>query len=362
MHIDRAIDRPKSIRPPKQRIVEWVLEMNRRSSREYIDAGPLRDQHWGRHPTRMGAFLCMDGRVELPSITHTPRGFWRKYRALGGAAKLFWPGLRNDIRMWLRETPRRNVLFPSYHYSGSQDHLGCAGWEYRTQAARVHAQNLAAQITRDYPNQIVGLPLGVETDFGEMVIHGPERDVRTSALIGADVNQIEREILHTFSQSMDEQMARDLAVILESNARHVDRLKRNPPPIEQNDHQERVFALGRVLDWIDRRNIALKLNHFDPNLDHAVNIAVKILEHNMKSAPDGDEALILVCMPFSEPGSEEYGAETDAVGLMNDFVLPEVRRNRPHLVASGRLHYMAGVVDKSRRLFRPLEHGLVRPD
>jgi hypothetical protein len=116
-----------------------LIGINDVESTAYLAAEAARRRYWAQHRTFLACVKCMDGRVLLPTMTETPVGIVKPFRAAGGRFEAFWPSFLGRVRAWVDDAMRhgsRASILLSYHHSASQPKLGCAGWGYDTAAAR----------------------------------------------------------------------------------------------------------------------------------------------------------------------------------------------------------------------------------
>ncbi len=337
-------------------IRDRLLAVNLRASEAYVAAESARARHRALHPTPLAAVKCMDGRVLFPTLTTTPPGLVQPFRAIGGRPEVFWPSFMGRLRHWIEQAQRagqRSVLFLTYHFSASDPHLGCAGFDYDTASARAHAERLARELGWVFGEQLEAIVSGVETDLDRLVLHGPAGDVSGEALVGADDADLATAIARAFP-SMDLAVRQDLVPIVRGNAQRIATLKQQPRPRAELAHHERVLALGQGFDWLHEANLALIINDADPGLAHAIRVAARILATNLASAPAGDDAALVTCIPYHEPGIDRRQAVARSLGLL-ELAREVVRVEAPQLLESGRLHQLPGVLWAPARRFERLE-------
>ena len=75
--------------------IDWLVDYSRRHSQEFQspESWLARRRYLAQHPTAITAFMCMDGRINIPVATNTPRGIIFPFRNLGGRFNLGWPHL-----------------------------------------------------------------------------------------------------------------------------------------------------------------------------------------------------------------------------------------------------------------------------
>jgi len=333
-------------------IHERIIQINAEQSARYVADEAARRRYWAKHPTFFGAIKCMDGRVLLPTMTRTPLGLVKPFRAIGGKFDVWWPSFLGRVRAWAQTAigmGSRNVLFVTYHYSASDPHLGCAGWAYDTAAARAHAVHLATSLAEVFGDQLTAVITGVETDRDEFILHGPHGDVTGEACIGKSIDDVREIVRHTFPNMVPE-VVEDLVPFLRGNALHVADLMAHPRDLTAKGHNERIIALGQGFNWLAQANLALIINDADPDLAQSIRVAAGLIEKNLSTAAPGDDATILTCITYREPGMDYRQAVARSKGL-RAFVERTMQASHATLMSSGRLHAMAAVVwEPSKKL------------
>lgn len=297
----------------------------------------------------------MDGRVLFPVLTKTPLGIVHPYRAIGGRPEVWWPSFLGRVRAFVEQAMRegqRAVAFLTYHHSESEPGLGCAGWEFHTDAAHEHTDRLALQLTEVFGDALVPIVANVETDRDVLTLHGPAGDVSGEAVIGLDDEAISAAIALAFP-TIDPGVRRDLVPLLRGNALRVSELRLEPKDLDAKAHHERILAVGQGFDWLYQENLALIINDADPGLASSIAVAAAILRKNLGRAPADEEFTILTCVPYQAPGIDQRQAIARARGL-RDFTLDVVRRAEPELASSPRFQALAGVVWAPAKRFEPI--------
>lgn len=333
-------------------IHERIIQINAEQSARYVADDSARRRYWATHRTFFGAIKCMDGRVLFHTMTRTPLGLVKPFRAIGGKFDVWWPSFLGRVHHWVQTAMAmgsRNLILVTYHFSASDSHLGCAGWAYDTSAARIHADRLATGLTDVFGEQLTAVVTGVETDRDELILHGPSGDVTGAACIGKSIDEI-REIVRRAFPSMVPEAIEDLIPFLRGNALHVADLTEHPRDLTARGHNERIIALGQGFNWLAQANLALIINDADPDLAKSIRVAAGLIEKNLSTAPSGDDATILTCVTYREPGMDFRQATARSKGL-RAFVERVIGESNPALIASGRLHAMAAVVwEPSKKL------------
>lgn len=337
-------------------IHERVVRINTEQSATYVADEPARLRYWAKHPTFFACIKCMDGRVNFPSMTQTPIGSVKAFRAIGGKFNIWWPSFLGRIRHWMdsaMSNGSRAFIFVSYHYSASDPHLGCAGWTYDTANARAHAETLRDDLSFVFGDEVTAVVAGIETDRDILTLHGTSGDVSGENMIGKSEQEIRAELVKTFP-GVSPTIQNDLVPFLMGNARRVDELTRHPRELKEKKHNERIIAVGQGFDWLAHDNLALIINDADPNLAESIRVAASLIEKNLAEAPPGDDATICTCIPYRQPGIDYRQAVARSNGLRM-FAEGIVRESYPALAASGRFHSMSTVAWEPNKKIEVLE-------
>lgn len=322
-----------------------LIDINTEQSAKYIEAEAARTRYWAEHRTFFACIKCMDGRVQFSSMTNTPVGIVKPFRAIGGKFSIWWPSFLGRVRHWTERAMSqgsRNFMFVTYHYSASDTHLGCAGWKYDTKGARGGAEQLQKDLAFVFDEQLTAVVAGVETDRDILTLHG-KIDVSGETCIGKRPEEVAAMLREAFPD-MSMHTVNDLLPFMLGNAKRVEELNASPRSVLDKGHNERVIALGQSFDWVTSQNLALIINDADPNLDESVRVAGSLIVKNVEHATAGDDvATIFTSIPYREPGTDYRQAVARAKGL-KEFAKKILREAYPELMASGRLHSLAAVM------------------
>lgn len=337
-------------------IHERVVRINTEQSAKYVADEAARLRYWAKHPTFFACIKCMDGRVNFPSMTQTPIGSVKAFRAIGGKFNIWWPSFLGRVRHWMNgamSNGSRAFIFVTYHESASDPHLGCAGWAYDAAKARAHAETLRNDLTFVFGDEVTAIVAGIETDRDLLTLHGTAGDVSGDIMIGKTEPEVRAELLKAFP-GMSPTILNDLVPFLMGNARRVDELTRHPRELEEKKHNERIIAVGQGFDWLAHDNLALIINDADPNLAESIRVAASLIEKNLSDAPPGDDATICASIPYRQPGIDYRQAVARSNGL-RAFAEGIIRETHPALVSSGRIHSMSAVSWEPNKKIEVLE-------
>lgn len=344
--------------PIEQRI-EWLFELAREHSSEYVspESQLARARHLAEHPTAITALKCMDGRINIPLVTETPRGVVRPFRNLGGRFDLGWPHLGEVLAEYVQSmvvSGRRVLALVTYHFSRGDRDRGCAGFEYDTDAAREHTFCIRAQMEHVFGvghGTVYPLVCGFETDEDALILHGEGGETLDVAqLTPADIANLPQRLAQLFPD-MAEQMRFDLLPLVEGNYRHVQKMRETPRTLDI-EHREWMICLGRGFDFLHKPNLALIIGPYSPDLADPVSKAAGIIESNMTAGriPD-DGFLLLASAPYEEPGMDRARAELKA-RFLTDFAVQVIHQIKPELAR--KMHVRTAVLDWRSRELQPL--------
>lgn len=326
-------------------IQERIVSINADQSALYVADEGARRRYWATHPTFFACIKCMDGRVLFPSMTKTPIGIVKPFRAIGGKFNIWWPSFLGRVRHWVDKAVKvgsRNCMFVTYHYSASDAHLGCAGWKYDTTSARAHAEKLRDDLGYVFGEQLTAIAAGIETDREMLILHGPNGDVSGLSIAGKSDEDIRAAIMNAFP-GMETKTVADLVPFLKGNAERVKELTDHPRDLHELGHNERVIAIGQGFDWLAEANLALIINDADPNLAESIRVAGSIIQKNLNDAAPGDSATVFTCIPYREPGTDYRQAAARAKGIQ-EFTVNVLKGSAPDLFTANKLHSMAAVM------------------
>ena len=340
------------------RLKHWLVEHNEKVSLEYSspDAAFLRRQYRANHKTEVIAFECMDGRINLSLMSETPLGIVQSVRNLGGIFNLGWFYLNemlDDLVGYAIKHGRDCLAFVTYHWSRGDLHRGCRGHNYDKDVARTDMMHLTHQIEEIFGvkhSVVYPICLGIETDEDAFLFHGFEgRTLDVSTLRDQDQDELRIKLMELYPD-MKKQVLDDLLPIVEGNIRHVAKVRAMNRQILDAHHRERIMAIGRGLEWLHVNNLALIVGPFDPNLDAAVEVAMKLLLGNIESKRIPQDGIILLASEtYRDPaGSDRPGAVVKS-RFARDFALKTIELAVPSLREL--VIPMACVVDVNTRKF-----------
>lgn len=339
--------------------IDYLLDLNARHSRAFMDLSSERRRYRGEHPTEIAALKCMDGRLHLPVMTQTALGIIQPFRNLGGKFDLGWPFFQSTIDQWVQYSISRGrhcLVFVTYHYARGDTHRGCRGFHYETDAARNAAIKLKDQFIRVYgKGAVVPIVCGIETDLDALILHGEDdRSVVDLAKIKQHSQLELEEMLYSLYPSMAERIVRDMIPLVRGNIRHIAEIRESNRPIEEAEHKEWVLGVGRGFDWLHAINTAFIVGPFDPNLSVAIETAAKLLKGNIDDGRvDPNGIVLLTSAAFRDEAGPEYHLAKEKALFLSKFAHDIIKERVPDLVPH--LQILTGFTDLDTRKFEVIE-------
>lgn len=357
----------RTLRPLVERrntVARWLLEHNRHQSELYQSPKERAERRGYRHlhRTKVACLKCMDGRLNLPVITGIPMGVIQPFRNLGGYFEFGWAYLQAAFLEWANYAATREddcLVFTTYHFSRSNPHLGCKGFNYNREAAQEAAEHLRNRINttcaESKKNKISAVMLGIETDEDALIIHG---ETGKAWYLSEESTLSNSEIVERLAElfpSMPLHVRLDFSPLIEGNIRRISEVRQAPRSLTESDHREQVLGLGRGFDWLHTPNKALLIGPFGYDVATPILKAGGILLDNLESGRISPaEGLVLMTAGSYRDtvlGIEDAFAEEKALDLarfaVSVLASDEKLRNGlfPHLSV------IAGAVDMDTRVF-----------
>lgn len=337
---------------------DYLLDLNARHSRAFIDLAMERRRYRGEHPTEIAALKCMDGRLHLPVMTRTAVGIIQPFRNLGGKFDLGWPFFQATLDQWAQYSISRGrhcLIFVTYHFARGDIHRGCRGFNYDTNAARDTAIKLKNQFERIYgKGAVVPIVCGIETDLDALILHGEDGRVIDLAEVKEGLSGLELEsMLRSLYPSMPERIFKDIIPLVEGNIKHSRMIRASNRPIEDAEHKEWVLGVGRGFDWLHAINTAFIVGPFDPNLFDAIATAAVLLKGNIDDGRVTPSGIVLMTSAAYRQIGPEYELAKEKARFLSKFALDVIKAKVPDLVPH--LNILTGCTDLNTRKFEVLE-------
>lgn len=329
---------PAPLQSPIAERIDWLFGLARQHAQQYAspEAWLARQRHLARHPTAIVVMKCMDGRINIPIATQTPKGMILPFRNLGGIFNLGWPHLGETLTAAIDKVVRHGrqaLVMITYHYSKGDERRGCAGFHYRTDDARAHTFDIQREVSTLFGaahGTVYPLVCGFETDEEALVVHGCNgQTLHMAELTEADLETLPARLLQLLPD-MPTQIRADLLPLLQGNFRHMAALR----PLNRTldiEHREWMLCIGRGFDWLHLPNLALIIGPYSPDLADPVRKAAGIIRANMRAGriPD-DGFLLLSSVPYEDIGVDRARAQLKS-DFMANFAADVVRRDFPDL-------------------------------
>ncbi len=324
-------------KPIKERI-DWILQHASQHAMNYSspDNWLARTRYMAEHPTSIAVLKCMDGRINIPIATNTPRGIIQPFRNLGGMFDLGWPHLGEVLSHHVQSIVlegRRCMILITYHYSKGDPQRGCAGFNFDTEAAKAHTYQIKSQVEQVFGKDhgtVYPVVCGFETDEDALILHGSNGEVLDmSSLTPGDRETLMPQLERLFPD-MSRQMRHDLLPLISGNLDHIDEARKVERQLD-NVHREWMICVGRGFDFVHMPNLALIIGPYSPNLADPIHKAAGIIESNMSAGriPD-DGFLLLASVPYQELGVDRARAELKSQFLC-DFAEQQILDIYPDL-------------------------------
>jgi hypothetical protein len=341
---------------PIESRIDWLFRIAAQHAETYSgpEAWLARQRYLAEHPTAILVLKCMDGRINIPIATKTPKGIIEPFRNLGGMFNLGWPHLgevlAHNVQQMVR-AGRRVLVLITYHFSKGDPKRGCAGFNYDTRAAHAHTLEISAQVEHTFGlghGTVFPLVCGFETDEDALVLHGAgDGTLDLGALDPADAPHLAQS-LATLFPDMPAQVRADLLPLLLGNLEHIAEVRRTSRELNI-EHREWIICVGRGFDFLHMPNLALIIGPYSPDLADPIHKAAGIIESNMAAGriPD-DGFLLLASAPYEEIGVDRARAQLKA-RFLSRFAAEEIERQNARLAS--KMHVRTAVLDwGSRRL------------
>jgi len=305
-------------------------------------------------------FKCMDGRINIPLATRTPKGIIQPFRNLGGMFDLGWPHLGEVVAHTVQEVVergRRVLALITYHHSNGDAHRGCAGFNYDTAAARAHTYELRRQMAQVFGadhHTVYPLVCGFETDEDALVLHAPDGRTLDMASLTADDRAGLPQRLAALLPDMHPQMRADLLPLLLGNLDHIAEVRGTARALDI-EHREWMLCVGRGFDFLHLPNLALIIGPYSPDLADPIRKGASIIRANMAAGRIPDDGLLLLASsPYQELGVDRARAELKA-RFLTGFAAAVIRQADPWLAE--RMHVRTAVLDWRSRALAQIDAG-----
>jgi hypothetical protein len=338
--------------------IDWLFDLARRHSAEYSspEAYLARKRYLAEHPTALMVLKCMDGRINIPIATRTPKGIIQPFRNLGGMFNLGWPHLGEVLAHEVGNVVgagRRVLFLITYHFSKGDPQRGCAGFNHDTEAARAHTHEVRAEVEHVFGRghgTVYPMVCGFETDEDALILHGADgASLNVAELNPADADALGPRLAALFPD-LPEQARADLIPLILGNIEHIAEVRKASRELDI-EHREWMICVGRGFDFLHVPNMALIIGPYSPDLADPMRKAAGIIRANMAAGRIRDDGfLLLASSPYADIGVDRARAELKA-RFLAQFAADVVRGVDPDLAA--RMHVRTAVLNwRSRDLER----------
>ncbi|MEW8328730.1 MAG: hypothetical protein AB2659_17965 [Candidatus Thiodiazotropha sp.] len=323
---------------PIQERIEWLINHAENHAENYSKPGSwlARTRYLSEHPSAIAVLKCMDGRINIPVATNTPRGIIQPFRNLGGIFDLGWPHLGEVLSGYVQNVVsdgRRVMTIITYHFSKGDPQRGCAGFNYDTEAAKAHTYQIKRQVEEVFGDDhatVYPIVCGFETDDDALILHGSTGGQLNVADLKLGDKDTLLPRLEALYPDMSAQMRQDLLPLVEGNLDHVHEARQLQRELDIV-HREWMICIGRGFDFLHMPNLALIIGPYSPNLGDPIDKAAGIIENNMHAGriPD-DGFLLLASVPYQDVGVDRARATVKSRFLSN-FAADRIRSIHPEL-------------------------------
>lgn len=325
---------------PIQQRIDWLFDIAAKYSASFCspEAYLARKRYLAEHPTAIAVLKCMDGRINIPIATNTPPGIIAPFRNLGGMFNLGWPHLGEVLTHHVHSvvgTGRRMLLLITYHFSKGDEHRGCAGFCYNTEAAKAHTYAIKQQVEQVFGSghgTVYPIVCGFETDEDAIILHGNNGAQLNVAELGVGDRETLAPRLDALFPDMPQQIRHDIIPLLLGNMDHIAQLKGTERQLDIQ-HREWMICLGRGFDFLHAPNLALIIGPYSPDLADPIRKAAGIIESNMQAGRiPNDGFLLLGSSPYDEIGVDRARAKMKS-RFMAQFAQEVITREFPALAS-----------------------------
>ena len=304
-------------------IADFIVAWNRGQSQKYSSPGAQleREKYLGKHPTRIIKTLCMDGRINLATMTQTPPGIMYPFRTMGGKFDMGYPYYSEVVHDLVQDAVHHGhdvLKLCTYHFSeGDNPHRGCKGMAYDIDLGRTSALDLKRQVEYIYgKGTVYPIVIGIETDSDALIFHnGGEHVLDLRMCAGFSEAALRRELERLYPE-MSERVLNDLLPFAVGNLKHIEDVK-GRTPIEMG-HLEQVICVGRGYGWLHLPNVAFIIGPFSEDWPAEIAAAGGMIRKNMDEwkrtgrKPEHEGVAVLCSSAYFERNIESLRAETRA--------------------------------------------------
>ncbi len=253
-----------------------------------LDATNKRLVYRQEHPTEIAFLGCMDGRINQTVMTKTLPGIIYPFRDLGGKFDLGNNHLSTILQNIVDNAinSKNSVLFlVTYHFSRSNPHLGCAGFDYNKEIAIKEIKRVCMTIDKIFEEKhqvVLPILVGIETDTDSMIFHNHKDNAVFDVAEHLDFSSSEILVaIKNLYPDTTEQVTLDLLPLVLGNQEHVKDVLASGRLTKENNHKEFILGVGRGFEWMNELNTALIVGPYHDDLREAIKKEATILLSNI---------------------------------------------------------------------------------
>lgn len=309
---------------------------------------------------------CSDGRLgQIEKMFGLPYGTSKNFINIGGKFKIgsgfFGKLLLEKVEEIINPffSFRKACIVVTYHYSSSQEHLGCAGFSCKTDDAIKYGHDFIDQIDRVFcahNQKVERMLIGVCTDTSSLRIHGVGglyEDV--SNLLDFTMVQKYKTLKKLFGGKKTFWFLFFVLYVSSKNSVNilswVNKKNTNTLIIE---HNEQGIAMGRELDWFKSFNKLLIIGGtYGDHLSHVIETAMKVIVNNTISGviPRGGKIILLATGAFDSRKTSSEALAREEARVNSDALLKYTFRANPELFSGYDVCVITGITDQYTKKF-----------
>lgn len=304
---------------------------------------------------------CSDGRLgQIEKMFGLPYGTSKNFINIGGKFKIGWGFfgklLVEKVHEIVRTPFRKACIIVTYHWSSSQESLGCAGFNCDKHAAENYMHDFITQLKRVFgetKSDVTFLCVGVCTDTSSLRIHGPNHSmVDISTMLKMSVFQRYKKLRELFGTQVSFSLIIFLLYIVRKNSKHIISWQNKKNLITK--HNEQGIAVGRELDWFKSFNKLLIIGGaYGDHLSHVVETAMKVIVANTRSGviSSGGKITLLATGAFDSRKNYSRALACEEARVNSDALLKYAFRANPKLFSSHEICIITGITDEYTKQF-----------
>lgn len=218
----------------------------------------------------------------------------------------------------------------SYHYSSSNEHLGCAGWKYKTNDALADQKRIKKDLEFNFGKSNLPVIIGFETDSGGITFNS---DVDGSSFVvtkETKIDQAKTWLTRNLSNLSSDHLS-DLMVLVEGNIKYQNSEKKIKISKEELNHTETCVGYGTgipvyyqspSIETQARENFILAVGPWsDHDVTH-IETALDLLTGNVNEGRVNleDGICLIASCSYLEDGPKRNHAATLSLGFLKTIM------------------------------------------